>query len=139
MPFDILVWPGEAGFQATVLGLPVPVIRANTREEAIQQAQHEAQSLLAKSEVVHIENGAEIRQRKTLRDFAEVWANDPQFGELLAAMKAYREESNQEESQAEAKILRIGPGMWKDNPLYDEFVAAMQEARAEIDANPKRL
>lgn len=134
MPFDILVWPGESGFLATVLGLPVPVIQANTREEAIQQAQREAQNLLAKSEIIHIENGAEIRPGKALRDFAGMWANDPHFGDFLAAMKAYREELN-----TEAQPSRAGPGMWKDNELYDEFLAAMKEARAEIDANPNRL
>ncbi len=134
MTYDILVQPSESGFAATVLGLPLPVIQANTREEAIQQAQHEAQNLLAKSEVIHIENGAAIKQHKPLRDFAGMWANDPHFADFLAAMKSYREALN-----AESQPSRVGPGMWKDNELHDEFVAAMKEARAEIDANPNRL
>ncbi len=91
---DILVWPHESGFLATVLGLPVPVVQATTREAAIQQAQDEAQTLLAKSEVVHVENGANVRKSKTLRVGPGMWKDNALYDEFVAAMKEARAEIN---------------------------------------------
>lgn len=90
MTCEILIRPVENGFAATVLGLPGCVVEAPTRDEAIEKARREIESLFANGEIIRVE--IEIPPQAKARGVG-IFADEDEesWNNFLAAMKEYRQ------------------------------------------------
>lgn len=98
MQYDILVTPINGHFRGRVIGLSEIVIEAPTRQEVIEQIEHEIRQLLAESEIVKLDLDAH-NQPHPLAQFAGMWQDDPLFDQFVDAMQRYRAEVDADPNQ----------------------------------------
>ncbi len=92
MTCDVLLKQNNNGFVATVLGLPECRVEAATRDGALEAARLCVSQRLADVEIVKMELDTPSKIAKLAGVFAD---EDPEsWNEFLAAMKAYRQQLN---------------------------------------------
>ena len=89
MTLEILVKPKGSGYRATVQGYADCTVDAPTREEAINQARHEAEDWIAHAERVCVEAD---ESHQLANDGVGILAHDPFFDEFVEEMKTYQEQ-----------------------------------------------
>ncbi len=81
---------------ATVLEVPDLQTIDKTKQGAIKKVRHLLQKRLAKAEIIQISVPIESTpEENPLMKFAGIFENDPDFQEIIAEIRAEREDSNE--------------------------------------------
>jgi predicted RNase H-like HicB family nuclease len=95
--YSILIeTPKTGGYRATAMGLPNCRAKGATREIALQNIREVLTNRLNQSEIVTLKIESP-RSEHPWRQFAGIFQNDPQFEEVQADIKVYRQEIEEQE------------------------------------------
>jgi predicted RNase H-like HicB family nuclease len=102
MQYQIFIQnPQGSHFTASVIGLPACVSEGSTREEALSGVKFALEERLAQGEIVTLDlpgpsrSEPQVNAEHPWKQFAGMWANDPDMDEFLAEMKRMRQEEDQ--------------------------------------------
>ncbi len=91
MTYDVLLTKKDDKFVARVCQWPALVAESDTEEEALRTVQANIQSLLAGGRIVQLE--VDIKpENHPWRQFAGMFADDPDWEAFQASIREYREE-----------------------------------------------
>lgn len=91
MTYDVLVTQKGVRFIAHVRQWPAVIAEGDTEEEALQKVQIDLKSLLSGGRVVQLEID-ETSEEHLWKQFAGMFADDPDWDGFQAAIQQYREE-----------------------------------------------
>ncbi|MBI3951537.1 MAG: type II toxin-antitoxin system HicB family antitoxin [Acidobacteria bacterium] len=91
MTYDVLVTKKDEKFIARVRAWPEIVVEGDTEEEALMKAQADLKSLLMGGRIVPLD--LDVRpDEHPWRQFAGIFADDPDWDEFQESIQQYREE-----------------------------------------------
>ena len=93
MTYDVLVTQKDAKFIAHVRQWPAVIAEGDTEEEALQKIQTDLKSFLAEGRVVQLEID-ETSGEHPWKQFAGMFADDPDWDGFQTAIQQYREEKD---------------------------------------------
>ncbi len=92
IPYAVLIEEKENDrWSAQVLGWSECRAEGTSREGAIATLKRVLQALLSRAEVIYLDPPSMIAENSMMK-YAGVFEDDPQFGEVLAEIRAYRQE-----------------------------------------------
>ena len=94
MIYDVLVTQKDTKFIAHVRQWPAVNAEGETEEEALRKIQMDLKSLLSKGRVVQLEID-EASEEHPWKQFAGMFADDPDWNAFQAAIQQYREERDE--------------------------------------------